>query len=403
MPQEGAVPHATTPPTPHPGHDASRADARPQLLDDEARQLRLLIDGVVDYAIYMIDTEGYLRSWNTGGERIKGYTASEVIGTHFSRFYTPEDAASGAPARGLRIARDEGRFTAEGWRVRKDGSRFHASVVIDPIWEEGELIGYAKVTRDTTERFRHEARLDHARDALLQSQKLEAIGKLTLGLAHDFNNLLNIIINSLELVDHYTPEPKAKRHLQGAMRAAERGALLTRQLLTFGKGHALVAERHAVERIIDEAMDTLQRACREGVTLHARLEDGLPEIDVDREQLEAALLNLVSNSRDAMPAGGHIAITATLRHCAPPYAADQPASRFVCIEVSDDGEGIAADDLARVFEPFFTTKDIGKGSGLGLSQVFGFARQSGGFADLKSTPGAGTTVSVCLPVPRESE
>lgn len=396
------MPHTTKPPA-HRGQDAGPADARVPLLDSDARQLRLLIDGVADHAIYLLDPEGYLRSWNTGGERIKGYTAEEVIGTHFSRFYTPEDVANGAPARGLRIAREEGRFTAEGWRVRKDGSRFHASVVIDPIREGGELIGYAKVTRDTTERFQHEERLDVARDALLQSQKLEAIGKLTLGLAHDFNNLLNIVINSLELVEHYTLEPKAKRHLQGAMRAAERGALLTRQLLTFGKGHVLVAERHAVGRIIGEAMDTLRRACRAGVTLEAHLAEDLPEIDVDREHLEAALLNLVSNSRDAMPGGGHIAITASLRDCAPPHATDQPASRFVCIEVSDDGEGIATEDLVRVFEPFFTTKDIGKGSGLGLSQVFGFARQSGGFAELKSAPGAGTTVSVCLPVSRESE
>lgn len=373
------------------------------LLDDDTQQLKRLIDGVVDFAIYMLDTEGHVRSWNTGGERIKGYTREEVIGTHFSRFYTPEDIASDAPARGLRIAREEGRFTAEGWRVRKGGAVFHASVVIDPIWQDDVLVGYAKVTRDITDRLEDQERLEQSRDALLQAHKLEAVGKLTLGLAHDFNNLLNIIINSLELVDHYTMQPKAKKHLQGAMRAAERGALLTRQLLTFGTGRALVSERHSVATVIHEAMDTLRRACHDGVTLHARFDDDLPGIDVDREQLEAALLNLVSNSRDAMPAGGHIAITATLRECAPPHAADAAASRFICIEVSDNGDGIPADDQARVFEPFFTTKEVGKGSGLGLSQVFGFARQSGGFAELKSASGEGTTVSLCLPVPRDPE
>lgn len=385
------------------GGDVPDSGTGEHLPDIEERQLKRLIDGVVDFAIYMLDTEGYVRSWNTGGERIKGYTRDEVIGTHFSRFYTPDDIASDAPARGLRIARAEGRFTAEGWRVRKDGSAFHASVVIDPIWQDDVLVGYAKVTRDITDRLEHQERLEQSRDALLQSHKLEAVGKLTLGLAHDFNNLLNIIINSLELVDHYTMQPKAKKHLQGAMRAAERGALLTRQLLTFGTGRVLVSERHSVATVIHDAMDTLRRACHDSVTLHARFDDDLPGIDVDREQLEAALLNLVSNSRDAMPAGGHIAITATLRDCALPHAADAPPSRFICIQVSDNGEGIPVEDQARVFEPFYTTKEVGKGSGLGLSQVFGFARQSGGFAELKSASGEGTNVSVCLPVPRDSE
>lgn len=369
-------------------------------LEGEARQLRQLIDAVYDHAIYMLDPDGNVRSWNAGGQRIKGYAADEVIGSHFSRFYTPEDIAAGVPARGLRIAREEGRFIAEGWRVRKDGTRFHASVVIDPIWSAGELVGFAKVTRDTTERYQAQARLEAARDSLLQSQKLEAIGKLTLGLAHDFNNLLNIIINSLGLMEHYTHDPKARKHLQGALRASERGALLTRQLLTFGRGRVLSPERQSVVRIIHDAMDLLQRACREGIAVDADLQEGLPDIDVDREQLEAAVLNLVSNSRDAMPGGGHIAITAGLRRCRHPDALDQPEMDFVCVCVRDDGEGIPPEDQKHVFEPFFTTKEVGKGSGLGLSQVFGFVRQSGGFAELTSAVGAGTTVSLCLPVPR---
>lgn len=394
------------PADPAPSHEALAAAApvRPGALApplaNEARQLRLLIDAVYDHAIYMLDPEGHVRSWNAGGQRIKGYTAEEVIGSHFSRFYTPEDITADLPARGLRIAREEGRFTAEGWRVRKDGTRFHASVVIDPIWSAGELVGFAKVTRDTTERHEAQARLEAARDSLLQSQKLEAIGKLTLGLAHDFNNLLNIIINSLELVGHYAHDPKAIKHLQGALRASERGALLTRQLLTFGRGRVLSPERQSVARIVQDAMDLLQRACRAGIEVRCELPTDLPDIDVDREQLEAAILNLVSNSRDAMPAGGHIAITAGLRRCRRPEALDQPDMDFVCVSVRDDGEGIAPEDQARVFEPFFTTKEVGKGSGLGLSQVFGFARQSGGFAELASAVGGGTTVSICLPVPR---
>ena len=172
-----------------------------KLENNDNTGLDLLLRSVVDYAIYMLDADGYVRSWNTGGEQIKGYTASEIVGQHFSRFYTSEDVASGLPELGLRTAREEGRFAAEGWRVRKDGSRFRASVVIDPVHEDGHLVDFAKVTRDITERYHAEQQLEEAREALLESRKMESIGKLTLGLAHDFNNLITIIVNGLELID----------------------------------------------------------------------------------------------------------------------------------------------------------------------------------------------------------
>jgi PAS domain S-box-containing protein len=161
-----------------------------ETLQKSEQQFRLLVQGVIDYAIYMLNPEGIVSSWNLGAERIKGYSSSEIIGQNFSRFYTEEDRAAGAPQRAIETAAREGRFENEAWRVRKDGSRFWAHVVLDAIHaNDGSIVGYAKITRDITERKEAEQKLEKAREALLQSQKMEAIGHLTGGIAHDFNNL----------------------------------------------------------------------------------------------------------------------------------------------------------------------------------------------------------------------
>lgn len=383
--------------------DASQPDKDyTAALEDEVRQFRLLLNGVTDYAIYMLDTAGTIKTWNQGGQRIKGYSQSEVVGSHFSRFYTPEDVAAGAPQRSLVVARNEGRFASEGWRVRKDGSRFYASVVIDPILSDGEIIGYAKVTRDITERLETQRLLQEAQMSLLHAQKMEAIGKLTLGLAHDFNNLLAVVINALDLIAmRVTDDPRLTRNVEAALRASERGALLTRQLLTFGRGQNLTPQSNDVNQIIGDLSELMRRSCPENVDLTFNLEAGLPIIEVDKPQLEAAVLNLVVNSRDALQAGGTITITTSAQRVSDPSSpgTDQDMIR---VDVSDDGEGIPDELRERVFEPFFTTKDIGKGSGLGLSQVFGFAAQSGGRAALTSARGQGTTVSIFLPIARNS-
>lgn len=366
---------------------------------DEAQQFRLLLNGVTDYAIYLLDPDGRVKTWNQGGERIKGYSRDEIVGSHFSRFYTPEDVAAGAPQRSLNIAREQGRFSAEGWRIRKDGSRFFASVVIDPIWAEGELIGYAKVTRDITERFESQRRLEDAQASLLQAQKLEAVGRLTLGLAHDFNNLLAVVINALDLIAiRVTDDPRATRNVEAALRAAERGALLTRQLLTFGRGQNLVPQRLDVNQSIRDIQDLIRRSCSDNIRLNFDLAADLPEVEVDKPQFEAAVLNAVVNSRDAMPEGGDISITTSLQHVLDATDPHAPAKEMVCVCIADNGPGIPLEIQERVFEPFFTTKGVGKGSGLGLSQIFGFAKQSGGQASLKSTPGQGTSVLICLPM-----
>src|SRR5580704_2020813 len=164
---------------------------------DDSRY-RLLIEAVTDYAIYMLDASGIVTSWNPGAQRFKGYAADEIIGQHFSRFYSEEDRKSGLPSRALETAAREGKFENEGWRIRKDGTRFWAYVVIDPIRSEsGEIVGFAKVTRDLTERKEAQEKLEKTREALFQSQKMEAIGQLTGGVAHDFNNLLMAVQGSL--------------------------------------------------------------------------------------------------------------------------------------------------------------------------------------------------------------
>jgi PAS domain S-box-containing protein len=190
-------------------------------LTDEGRY-RLLIEAVTDYAIYMLNPGGVVTSWNPGAERLKGYTAAEIIGQHFSRFYSEEDQKAGRPARALRTAEREGKFEAEGWRVRKDGTRFWAYVVIDPIrGPSGKIIGYAKITRDLTERRDAQERLEKMREVSLQAQKMEAIGQLTGGIAHDFNNLLTAVLGSLELLrKRLSDDPKSISLLENAAQGA---------------------------------------------------------------------------------------------------------------------------------------------------------------------------------------
>ncbi|HYG07153.1 MAG TPA: PAS domain S-box protein [Stenotrophomonas sp.] len=378
--------------------EASRsAGARP--LEDDQRQLRLLVEGVTDYAIYMLDAEGRIRSWNAGGNRIKGYTASEVIGHHFRMFYTDDDIDAGVPDRNLSIARDEGRYAGEGWRRRKDGTRFWASVVIDSIYDNGQFIGFAKITRDITERYEAQRSLEHAQQAMIASQRMEAVGKLTLGIAHDFNNLLSIIINALDLARMRAGgDTRLASLMDTAQRAADRGALLTRQLLSFARAQTLSPNLCSLSELISRSADLYRRACGPSTSCHLSLVDGLPLVNVDETQLEAAVLNLIVNASDAMASGGVIEIRTGVSLDRPPSLTDVAEQEYAYIEVADTGQGMPPDVLNRAAEPFFTTKDVGKGSGLGLSQVYGFLAQSGGFVRINSEVAVGTTVRLSFPV-----
>src|SRR5882757_3828061 len=200
------------------------------LLESE-RNFRLLVEGVADYALYMLDPNGVVTSWNVGGQRIKGYSPREIVGQHFSRFYTEADRTGGKPQRALKIAREQGRYEEEGWRVRKDGSFFWASIVIDAINEGGRLIGFAKITRDITERREASLKLERMQKQLAESQKLDALGQLTGGVAHDFNNLLMVIGGNAQVLKKYADDEKSRRAVEAIESAARRGAGLTSQLL----------------------------------------------------------------------------------------------------------------------------------------------------------------------------
>ncbi|GGF57345.1 sensor histidine kinase [Azorhizobium oxalatiphilum] len=379
-------------------HLAHRAAREARALKESEERFRLLVQSVTDYAIFMLDRDGFIANWNAGAERIKGYSTDEVVGSHFSRFYTPEDIAAGVPSRALETAARDGKFEHEGWRVKSDGSRFWASVVIDPIRDEqGELLGFAKVTRDITERKQTQAALEKTREALAQAQKMEAVGQLTGGVAHDFNNLLMAVLGSLELLRRRVPEdPKILKLIDNAIQGAERGAALTQRMLAFARRQDLKPEPIDLPDLVRGMADLLKRSIGPRIHIETRFPLGVPRVLADSNQLELALLNLAVNARDAMPQGGHITIAA--REESGGGDTRLPEGRYVCLSVADTGQGMDAATLARAQEPFFTTKGVGKGTGLGLSMVHGLAAQSRGRLVLISQLGQGTTAEIWLPV-----
>jgi PAS domain S-box-containing protein len=369
---------------------------------ESERRFRLLVESVTDYAICMLSPEGRLTNWNVGAERIKGYAASEIIGQHFSRFYTDEDIAAGKPEMALAIARRDGHYEVEGWRRRKDGSRFWASAAVDAIYDQGKLVGFAKITRDLTERQDAQQRLEQSRELLFQSQKMEAVGQLTGGLAHDFNNLLTGISGSLELMKRRLAQGRIadlERFMTAALDASSRAAALTHRLLAFARRQTLDPKVISPNLLIANLQDLLQRTIGPTIELEIVYATDLGSALCDPHQLDNAILNLCINARDAMPNGGRITIetaSATLNdHEA--HARDMDPGQYIVIGVTDTGNGIPADIVTHVFEPFFTTKPPGQGTGLGLSTIYGFAKQSGGQVLIDSRVGVGTTVRIYLP------
>jgi PAS domain S-box-containing protein len=377
-----------------------RKQAEEKLRESEQR-FRLLVQGVTDYAIYMLSPEGTVTNWNSGAERIKGYAQDEIVGSHFSRFYTPEDRTAGVPVRALATASATGRFEAEGWRVRKDGTRFWAHVIIDAIRDElGGLVGFAKITRDLTEKKRTAEALEAADRALFQAQKMESIGQLTGGIAHDFNNLLSVLSSGLEVLAMQRGEggnTGDTRTIESMRRAVDRGARLTQQLLAFARQQPLQAETRNVNRIITGFESVLRRAGTTGIEFEIDLERKAHSAVIDSARLESALLNLVVNARDAMPDGGRITIATRNVTLRDHEAGSLKAGDYVQVTVSDTGTGMPPEVVARAFEPFFTTKEVGKGTGLGLSQVYGFIKQSDGEVVIESRPDQGTTIAIYLP------
>jgi PAS domain S-box-containing protein len=370
-------------------HKASEA------LKESERHFRLLVSGVTDYALYMLDPSGIITNWNAGGQRIKGYAPEEIIGQHFSRFYSAADQAAGRPARALRLAREQGRYEEEGWRVRKDGTFFWASVIIDPIRDDdNELVGFAKITRDISERREAQQNLDKIQRQLAESQKLDALGQLTGGVAHDFNNLLMIVTGNVHILKKIAGDnPAGLRAVQAIETASQRGAALTRQLLTFARRQSVNPQTVDLRARIDAVREVLDTGLGGTVQLHIDMDHDVWPVTVDPVEFETALVNLVINARDAMPDGGSVTV-----HAGNVLIDDDTMKGdYVAISVQDSGVGIPPDVMSKIFDPFFTTKPVGKGTGLGLSQVHGFAHQAGGTVAVSSELGKGTTFTISLP------
>jgi len=376
---------------------AERAEREAEALRRSEEKFRLLVEGVADHAIFMLDLEGRVANWNLGANRLIGY-GDEIVGSPCAILHTDEDRDAGVLDSMLAEARREGKSAGEGFRVRKDGSRFWAETTIRVVRNErGEAIGFGKIVRDVSERRRAQEALEKTRDALAISQKMETIGQLTGGVAHDFNNILAVILGSLELAKKrlHADDPRIQRLLDNAMQSALRGASLTQRMLAFARKQDLKPVVVDVAELV-RGMATLLKF-DPGIRVDTRFPVELSKVKVDANQLELAVLNLAVNARDAIAAGGIISIAAREENAVDGLA----AGRYVALSVSDTGCGMDEETLTHAQEPFFTTKGVGKGTGLGLSMVKGLAEQSGGALLLKSRIGEGTTAEIWLPASRE--
>jgi PAS domain S-box-containing protein len=323
---------------------------------------------------------------------IWGYTPEELVGRCFLDFVHPDDAAnssveSAAIHGGIATDQFENRY------IHKDGHVVH--MMWSSVWSEQDQLYYS-VARDFSRRHDLEIKRRELEERLHQSQRLESVGQLTGGVAHDFNNLLTVILGNAKLLEEkLASDPELRRIVETTHVAAQRGAELTQRLLAFSRRQALEPQTIDVNQLVWGAEVLLRRLLGDHIGTRLVLDEAVWPIHVDPLQLESALINLGVNARDAMAGGGNL----TIRTCkrVMPAGEELAAGDYVAIEVADDGSGMPPEVASRVFEPFFTTKEIGKGSGLGLSMVYGFVHQSGGHVQIASTLGKGTTVTLLFP------
>src|SRR5947208_819886 len=403
-----------------------------QAIRQSEERFRLVIDNLQDYAVFMMDPEGRVSSWNRGAERIGGWKQQEVIGELFGRFYIPEDREKGLPALALREAATESRYEEEGWRIRKDGTWFWANLVVTALMDDnGALVGFSAIIRDLTERKRAEEELtrlnaeleerfaekaaelgqtigerEKLQAQLLQAQKMEGIGTLAGGIAHDMNNILNVISGSAELIlQNPGNTEKVEEGLEVIKETVDRGASLVRQLLASARKSKLKFEQIQVNDMLEKLHGLLKQTFPKTVEVRLELDPALPSVIADSNLLHQAVLNLCLNARDALQGGGTLQVItrrvagAALRR----IFQDASAKQYTCIIVKDTGVGMNAAIQSRIFEPFFTTKQQGEGTGLGLSVVYGIVTNHKGFIDVESEPDQGTTFRICLPVPKSRE
>ena len=330
-------------------------------LKESERQFRLLVSGVTDHALYMLDPNGIVVTWNSGAENIKGYKTAEIVGRHFSVLYSDEDRLADVPARALAAATQHGKWKAEGLRKRKDGSVFWASEVIDAVRDEqGALIGFANVTRDITERRQAQQAFDKSQEQLGYLRKMEALGRLTGSIAHNFNNLLMIVSGHAQTVKRLVKnDAKGLRAVDAIEIAAKRGATLTRHMLSFSGRRQLNPETADLKSLV-EGFGWLLNSLIVNIQLTIQIPEDVWPVEIDASELELALVNMVLNSREAMPQGGSITITAENVQLPDHDSPKHLAGDFVALRIADTGSGIPAEVLPKIFDPFFTTKESNK-------------------------------------------
>lgn len=409
------------------GEDPAPIDTQAELRLAESQIATIL--AIAADAIISLNEQMRIVVFNDGAAAMFGYSKEEIIGQSLDvlipeRFrgahHSHVESFSHSPVAARRMGERQEIFAR-----RKDGTEFPAEASIAKQEISGRSI-YMVVVRDVTERKRAQAELAKANSeleervaertreleaeigrreatqaALIQAQRMEAFGQLTGGVAHDFNNLLTIITGNLELLGEPSDKNTARTLLKRASDAADMGAALTKRLLTFARRRRLTPQVLDLNELVLGLMEILKRSIGEPITLTTMLAGNLWKSKVDPSEVENAILNLAINARDAMPHGGALIVeTRNIAGGALPFTND--GREFVLLSVSDTGEGMPPEVLERAFEPFFSTKEPGRGTGLGLSTVYGFAEQSGGHARIESKLGKGTTVSLYLPRAAES-
>jgi PAS domain S-box-containing protein len=433
--ESGADCYLTTPVEPLELIAVTRAMLRLRQAETRAQEAheryRMIVESAVDYAIFTCGLDGRITSWNSGAEAILGYTPDEIIGQPCARIFLVDDIAADVPEIEMRSARSGVSVRAERWHRRRDDTRFWSSGRMVPLRDRrGEVAGYLKILYDRSvekdarnalealnadlenrvaertrelaeanERLRAEiAERERTGEQIRQLQKMEALGQLTGGIAHDFNNLLTAILGGLEVTRLRIDDPRTLRMIDSSVSAAQRGAKLIAQLMAFARRQNLQLDYLPINTLVEEMRELLERSVGSAVTLTFDFAPDVWPVMADASQVQTAILNLAINARDAMPEGGALRIaTGNLLICGAEDGTDLPPGDYATLSVEDTGTGMSDAVKARLFEPFFTTKDVGKGTGLGLAQVYGFVRQSGGDVRVHTVLGKGTKITILLP------
>ncbi|WP_321472567.1 PAS domain S-box protein [uncultured Paludibaculum sp.] len=377
-------------------HDLTERERNERKVAEAAARLRAVVDTAVD-GVILIGVKGDIQMFNPACERLFGYSRDEVIG-HNVKMLMPSPFQEEHDHYLENYQRTgERKIIGIGREVvgrRKDGSTFPMDLSVGEAEQHGESI-FVGIIHDLTERKRTE-------EQLVQAQKMETVGQLSGGIAHDFNNLLTVIIGNTELLsDKLRARPDLRQFCETVINAGERGAELTRRLLAFSRRQTLQPVNIDCRQLIEGMRVILRRTLREDIEIRTTLDNQLVPAFADAAQLESAILNLALNAQDAMPDGGTLTISATNATLDPRYQDEHPEvlpGMYVLVQITDDGVGMTPEVRERVFEPFFTTKEVGKGSGLGLSMVYGFIKQSNGHVAIYSEPALGTTIKLYLPI-----